>query len=47
MKQRNVNFRQTRSERSASSSYGNFRKNLVKKLKIDSWKLKLTKYGKS
>lgn len=44
MKQRNINFRQSRSERSGESSYSNFRKSFVKKFKMDkfipSWKEK-------
>ena len=47
MKQRNFNFRETNSERKANSAYGNFRKGLVKKLKIDYLKLKIKSYGKS
>lgn len=47
MKQRNFNFRQTRSERNAEGAYSNFKKGLVKKLKIDNLKLKIKSYGKS
>lgn len=54
MKQRNFNFRETNSERKANSAYGNFKIQMVRKLKIDKlvskWnfkKLRLNKYGKS
>jgi hypothetical protein len=43
MKLRNVNFRQTRSERSANSSYGNFKKAVAHHIS----KLVFKKYGKS
>ena len=32
VKQRNINFRQTKSERSAEGAYANFKKGLAKKL---------------
>jgi len=43
MKLRNVNFRQTRNERSANNSYGNFKKMIAHH--ID--KIVFKKYGKS
>ena len=44
VKQRNLNFRQSNSERAAGNSYGNFKKGLVKKFKNI---VILNKYGKS
>lgn len=35
MRQRNVNFRQSGSERSAEGSYSNFKKSMVRKLRLD------------
>jgi hypothetical protein len=49
MRQRNINFRQTRSERAGESSYKNFHRTIIKNLKghfkytLD----KIKKYGKS
>lgn len=49
MRQRNINFRQTRSERTGESSYKNFHRTIFKNLKnhfkytLD----KIKKYGKS
>ena len=42
-KQRNYNFRQTKSERSAGSAYSNFRKALTHHIS----KIVFKKYGKS
>lgn len=41
MRQRNVNFRQTHSERKAEGAYSNFRKEAVRKFRLDSFKEKL------
>lgn len=42
MRQRNINFRQSQSERAGESSYSNFRRNFVRKFKmnklIPTWK---------
>jgi len=47
-KQRNYNFRETRSERSAEGAYSNFRQRLVRSLKVENLKFKIkNKYGKS
>ncbi len=50
MKQRNFNFRQTNSERKATGAYGNFKKEMVRKLKIDKfvsrWNFKKEKLNK-
>nr|MBI5455376.1 hypothetical protein [Candidatus Levybacteria bacterium] len=50
MKQRNLNFRQSSSERKATGAYGNFRKEIVRKLKIDKfvsrWNFKKNKINK-
>jgi hypothetical protein len=49
MRQRNINFRQTRSERAGEGSYKNFHRTIIKNLKghfkytLD----KIKKYGKS
>jgi len=45
MRQRNINFRQSNSERAGESAYSNFRKSLIRKLRIDNLKLKIKKYG--
>jgi hypothetical protein len=45
--QRNFNFRQSNSERAAGNSYGNFKKGLARKLKIEKFKLRFKSYGKS
>lgn len=47
MKHRNLNFRETHSERKAEGAYSNFRKETVRKFKLDSFKEKLKiKFGK-
>lgn len=40
-RQRNFNFRQTRSERSAEGAYSNYRKGLIRLTKMESIKLKI------
>jgi hypothetical protein len=49
MKQRNINFRQSKSERAGEASYKNFHRTIVKNLKIHlKYSLdKIKKYGKS
>jgi hypothetical protein len=49
MRQRNINFRQTRSERAGEGSYKNFHRTIVKHLKIHfKYTLeRIKKYGKS
>lgn len=39
MKQRNMNFRQTKSERNAEGAYSNYKKGLVKNIKNENLKL--------
>lgn len=50
MKQRNLNFKQSNSERKATGAYGNFRKEMVRKLKLDKlvskWNFKKNKFNK-
>ncbi len=40
MKIRNINFRQSKSERSGERSYSNFRKEMVRKFKLETVKEK-------
>jgi hypothetical protein len=54
MRQRNINFRESRSERAAESSYSGFHRRLIRNLKLENLKgvLKLKfggkeKYGQS
>lgn len=47
IKIRNLNFKQTNSERKGDMAYGNFRKEMVRKFKLDSFKTNLKfKFGK-
>ena len=47
IKIRNFNFRETNSERKGTMAYGNFRKEMVRKLKLEKFKEKLNfKKGK-
>ncbi len=46
-RRRNYNFRQSRSERSAEGAYSNFRKEMIRKFKLESFKNNLKiKFGK-
>lgn len=49
MRQRNINFRETRSERAGESSYKNFHRTIIKNLKIHlKYSLdKIKKYGQN
>jgi hypothetical protein len=46
-RRRNYNFRQSHSERSAEGAYSNFKKEMVRKFKVDSFKNSIkVKFGK-
>lgn len=46
MRQRNINFRQSHSERAGESSYRNFHRNIIRTFK-NNFKLLKDKYGKN